>query len=89
MYLENKELWTVGGRRRGEMLFWIATTCLFLKSIISRWDAKNGERIVRTYMTEYLRVEREYQTSIMICNAKDHLFRKDNFNGNRFTIVWK
>ena len=24
-----------------------------------------------------------------ICNAKDHLFRKDNFNGNRFTIVWK
>jgi len=41
----------------------IATTYHFLKSIISMVeDAKNGGRIARTYMTEYLQVSEEYQT---------------------------
>ena len=64
MYLENKELWILSedAMEGRNVVLVIATTCLFLKSIISMVeDAKNGERIVRTYMTEYLRVSEEYQ----------------------------
>lgn len=65
MYQENKELWILSENATVErsVVLVIATTYLFLKSIILMVeDAKNGGRIARTYMTEYLQVSEKYQT---------------------------
>jgi len=65
MYQENKELWILSENATVErsVVLVIATTYHFLRSIISMAeDVKNGEKIVKGYMTAYLMVREKFQT---------------------------